>query len=102
MAREMLKAHLNKVRSMTVQDKEMAKARQAAKKKLKSDGILRAVMGNSSTGDWEADLVTKKPRRAKGRRMVSSGDESSDEMVPTKPKKKKANTGRFGLLVFHF
>ena len=56
-AREMLKAHLKKVRGMTVQDKEMEKTRLAAKKQLKSDGILRAVMGKGSSGDFEADLV---------------------------------------------
>jgi hypothetical protein len=49
-AREMMKAHLKKVRGVTVQDKEMEKTRQAAEKKLKSDGILRAVMGNASSG----------------------------------------------------
>ena len=88
-AREMMKAHLKKVRGMTVQDKEMEKTRQAAKKKLKSDGILRAVMGSVSSGDWEADLVAKKPRKSKGRRVLSSDDESSDEAL-TKPKKKNA------------
>ena len=92
-AREMymtlLKAHLKKVRGMTVQDKEMEKTRQAATKKLKSDGILRAVMGNASSGDWEADLVTRKPKKARARRVVSSDEESSDE-APIKPKKKKA------------
>jgi len=51
-AREMLKAHLKKVRGVTVQDKEMEKTRQAAKKKLKSDGILRAVSA-CCNGEWE-------------------------------------------------
>ena len=89
MAREMLKAHLKKVRGMIIQDKEMEKTRQAAKKKLKSDGILRAVMENTSSGDWEAAVVAKKPRKSKACRVVLSDDESSDE-APVKPKKKKA------------
>jgi hypothetical protein len=84
-AREMLKAHLKKVRGMTVQDKEMEKTRQAAKKKLKSDGILRAVMGRGSSGDFETDLVQRKSKKSKGRRVVSSDDESADEA----PKRKK-------------
>ena len=90
-AREMLKAHLKKVRGMTVQDKEMEKTqvRQAAKKKLKSDGILRAVMGNASSGDWEADLVARKPKKSKACKVWSSAEESSDE-EPIKPRKKKA------------
>ena len=89
-AREMLKAHLKKVRGMTVQDKEMAKTRHAAKKKLKSDGILRAVMGNASSGDWEADLVARnsKPKKPKARKAWSSAEESSDEEL-IKPRKKK-------------
>ena len=53
-AREMMKAHLKKVRGMAVQDKEMEKTRQAAKKKLKSDGVLRAAMGNVSSGDLQS------------------------------------------------
>ena len=92
-AREMLKAHLKKVRGMTVQDKEMETTRQAAKKKLKSDGILRAVMGNSSSGDWEADLVARKPKKPKARKAWSSAEESSDEK-PIRPKKKKAKQDR--------
>ena len=94
-AREMLKAHLKKVRGMTVQDKEMEKtqARQAAKKKLKSDGILRAVMGSASSGDWEADLVARKPKKSKARKVWSSAEESSDE-EPIKPRKKKAKQDR--------
>jgi len=91
-AREMLKAHLKKVRGMTVQDKEMEKTRQAAKKKLKSDGILRAVMGRGSSGDFETDLVQKKSKKSKGRRVVSSDDESADE-APKKKKKKKKESG---------
>ena len=87
-AREMLKAHLKKVRGMTVQDKEMEKTRQAAKKKLKSGDILCAVMGRGSSGDFETDLVGKKSKKAKGRRVVSSDDESADE-APKKKKKKK-------------
>ena len=71
-AREMFKAHLKQVRGMTIQDKEMEKTRQAAKKKLKSDVILRAVMGNASSGDWEADLVAKKPKTPKAHRAVLS------------------------------
>ena len=63
-AREMMKAHLKKVRGMTVQDKEMEKTRQAAKKKLKSDGILRAVMGNVSSGDYGADVAVQTSRLA--------------------------------------
>ena len=86
-AREMMKAHLKKVRGMAVQDKEMEKTRQAAKKKLKSDGIPCAAMGNVSSGDWEADLVAKKTKKSKGRRVLSSDDESADE-APSKPKKK--------------
>ena len=92
-AREMLKAHLKKVMGMTVQDKEMEKTRQAAKKKLKSDGILRAVMGNTSSGDWEADLVAKKPKKSKARKVWSSDEGSSDE-APIKLKKKKAKQAK--------
>ena len=89
-AREMMKAHLKKVRGMTVQDKEMEKTRQlqAAKKKLKSDGILRAVMGNAGSGDWESGLVTKKPKKPRARKAWSSAEESSDDK-PIKPRKKK-------------
>ena len=90
---EMLKAHLKKVRGMTVQDKEMEKTRQAAKKKLKSDGSLRAVMGNASSGDWEADLVARKPKQSKARKAWSSDEESSDE-APIKPRKKKAKQAK--------
>ena len=88
-AREMMKAHLKKVRGMTVQDKEMEKTRQAAKKKLKSDGILRAVMGNVSSGDFGTDAVVRKSKKSRGRRVFSSDDESSDE-APVRSKKKKA------------
>ena len=91
--REMLKAHLKKVRGVTVQDKEMEKARQAAKKKLKSDGILRDVMVNASSGDWEADMVARKPKKSKARKVWSSAEESSDE-EPIKPRKKTAKQAR--------
>ena len=95
-AREMLKAHLKKVRGMTVQDKEMEKTRQAAKKKLKSDGILRAVMGRGSSGDFDTDLVAKKSKKSRGRRVVSSDDESADEAPKKKKKKSEKNaSGQF-------
>jgi hypothetical protein len=89
----MLKAHLKKVRGMTVQDKEMEKTRQAAKKKVKSDGILRAVMGRGSSGDYETDLVKKRSKKSKGRRVVSSDDESADEAPRKKKKKEKKESG---------
>ena len=94
----MLKAHLKKVRGMTVQDKEMEKTRQAAKKKLKSDGILCAVMGRGSSGDFETDLVQKKSKKSRGRRVVSSDDESADE-APKKKKKKKSDKNASGLFL---
>ena len=75
-------------RGVTVQDKEMEKTRQAAKKKLKSDGILRAMMGNASSGDYEADIVVQKSKTSRARRVFSSDDESSDE-ARVRPKKKK-------------
>ena len=73
---EMLKAHLKKVRGMTMQDKEMEKTRQAAKKKLKSDSILCAVMGNSSSRDWEANLVARKPKKPKACKVYLSAPET--------------------------
>ena len=62
---------------------------------MKSDGILRAVMGNSRSGDWKADLVARKPKKPKARKACtwSSAEESSDE-EPIRPKKKKAKQDR--------